>query len=176
MCCSQRYCESSNHGWRNARLTDVERSRVLEMVNSKCFIDLALIQRFVQLLNERIHLCSPSTSYRILEENAQVKERRHLARHPARVIPELVATAPGHVYSWELTKPAGRIKCTYFACYVMLDIYSSYITDDHESVERAVDLMKKIGAHGISTIAHADRGIAPTSKIVAMSLADFHNA
>ncbi len=152
------------------RLTDAERARVLEVVNSKRFIDLAPIQIFAQLLDEGTYLCSISTFYRILEENAQVKERRRLARHPTRAIPELVATAPGQVYSWDITKLAGPIKGTYFDCYVMLDIYSRYIigahVNDHESGELAVDLMKEIfGVHGIPNVVHADRGTAMTSKV-----------
>jgi transposase InsO family protein len=115
--------------------------------------------------------------YRILGENAQVKERRRLARHPARSIPELVATAPGQVYSWDITTLAGPIKGTYFDCYVMLDIYSRYIigahVNDHESGELAVDLMKEIfGVHGIPNVVHADWGTAMTSKTVATLLAD----
>ena len=159
------------------RLTDAERARVLEVVNSKRFIDLAPIQIFAQLLDEGTYLCSISTLYRILTENAQVKERRRLARHPARAIPELVATAPGQVYSWDITKLAGPVKGIYFDCYVMLDIYSRYIigahVNDHESGELAVDLMKEIfGVHGIPNVVHADRGTAMTSKTVATLLAD----
>ena len=67
---------------------------------------------------------SISTIYRILTANAQVKERRRLARHPARAIPELAATAPGQVYSWDITKLAGPVKGAYFDAYVMIDIYS----------------------------------------------------
>jgi putative transposase len=58
--------------------------------------------------------------------NHQVRERR-LARHPARVRPELVATAPGQVFSWDITKLAGPVRGIYFDAYVMIDIYSRYI-------------------------------------------------
>jgi hypothetical protein len=50
-----------------------------------------------------------------------------LARHPAQVCPELVATAPRQVYSWDITKLAGPVKGTYFDAYVMIDIYSRYL-------------------------------------------------
>jgi hypothetical protein len=56
-----------------------------------------------------------------------VRERRRLARHPARVRPELVATGPGQVFSWDITKLAGPVKGKYFDAYVMIDIYSRYI-------------------------------------------------
>jgi len=161
------------------RLTDVERFRVLEVVNSKRFIDRAPIQVLCQLLDEETYLFSISTFYRILEENAQVKERRRLARHPSWAIPELVGTAMGQVYAWDITKLAGPIKGTYFDCYVMLYLYSRYIigahVNDHESGELAVDLMKeKFGVHGIPNVVHADRGTAMTSKTVITLLADLN--
>ena len=68
-----------------------------------------------------------STIYRILNENKQVKDLRRQARHSARAIPELVATGPGQVFSWDVTKLAGPVKGKYFDAYVMIDIYSRYI-------------------------------------------------
>ena len=81
------------------RLSDIERARILTVVNSADCVDLAPIQIYARLLDEGIYLGSISTIYRILAENGQVKERHRLARHPARAIPELVATGPGQVYS-----------------------------------------------------------------------------
>ena len=100
-----------------------------------------------------------------------------MARHPARTIPELVATAPGQVYSWDITKLAGPIKGTYFDAYVMIDIYSRYIVGAHvhaaESAVLAAEMMKEIfGVHGIPQVVHADRGTSMTSKTVAALLAD----
>ena len=106
------------------KLTDVERAEVLAVVNSPRFVDLPPIQIYAQLLDEGVYLGSISTIYRVLTANLQVKERRRLARHPARAIPELLATGPGQVYSWDITKLAGPVKGTYFDAYVMIDIYS----------------------------------------------------
>jgi putative transposase len=159
------------------KLNDVERAHILEVVNSTEFIDLAPIQIYAQLLDEGIYLASISTIYRILAENQQVKERRRLARHPARVKPELVATGPGQVYTWDITKLAGPVKGTYFDAYVMIDIYSRYIVGvhvhAHESGLLAVEMMKEtFGIHGIPQVVHADRGTSMTSKTVAALLSD----
>ncbi|TFD37078.1 hypothetical protein E3T37_12495 [Cryobacterium sp. TMT2-10] len=81
------------------RLDVLARARILTVVNSARFVDLPPIQIYAQLLDEGVYLASISTIYRVLAENKQVKERRRLARHPARAIPELVATAPGQVYT-----------------------------------------------------------------------------
>jgi hypothetical protein len=88
---------------------------------------LAPLQIYAHLLDEGVYLCSVSTMYRVLTENKQVKERRRLARHPAAVCPELVATAARQVYSWDITKLADPVKGTYFDAYVMIDIYSRFI-------------------------------------------------
>lgn len=154
-----------------------ERAWILHVVNSKRFMDLAPIQIYAQLLDEGIYLCSISTFYRILAKNRQVKERRRLARHPARQVPELIATGPGQVFTWDITKLPGPIRGKYFDCYVMIDIYSRYIVGAYvhayESAVLAVEMMKEIfGIHGIPEVVHADRGTSMTSKTVAALLSD----
>jgi transposase InsO family protein len=96
---------------------------------------------------------------------------------PSTVCPELVATAPRQVYSWDITKLAGPVKGTYFDAYVMIDIYSRYLVGvhvhAHESGVLAKELMEQIfTVHGIPQVVHADRGTSMTSKTVAALLAD----
>jgi transposase InsO family protein len=109
------------------RLSGAERKRVVATLDSPRFVDQPPLQVYAQLLDQDTYLCSVSSMYRILGEHSQVRERRRLARHPARVRPELVTTAPGQVYSWDITKLAGPVKGTFFDAYVMIDIYSRYI-------------------------------------------------
>lgn len=159
------------------KLTDLERCLVLAVLTSDRFVDLAPLQIYAQLLDEGFYLCSVSTMYRVLRDNAQVKERRRLARHPAKVCPELVATAPRQVYSWDITKLAGPVKGTYYDAYVMIDIYSRYIVGvhvhTHESGVLAKELIEQVFAvHGVPHVVHADRGTSMTSKTVATLLAD----
>ena len=159
------------------KLTDLERRRVLDVLTSDRFVDLAPLQIYAQLLDEGLYLCSVSTMYRVLRENTLVAERRRLARHPAKVCPELVASAPRQVYSWDITKLAGPVKGTYFDAYVMIDIYSRYIVGvevhAHESGVLARELMEQIfTVHGVPQVVHADRGTSMTSKTVAALLAD----
>jgi transposase InsO family protein len=159
------------------KLTELERRRVLEVLTSDRFVDLAPLQIYAQLLDEGLYLCSVSTMYRVLGENTLVAERRRIARHPAAVCPELVATAPQQVYSWDITKLAGPVKGTYFDAYVMIDIYSRYLVGvhvhAHESGVLARELMEQIfTVHGVPQVVHADRGTSMTSKTVAALLAD----
>jgi len=159
------------------KLTALERRRVLDVLTSDRFVDLAPLQIYAQLLDEGLYLCSVSTMYRVLGENTLVTERRRQARHPAKVCPELVATAPRQVYSWDITKLAGPVKGTYFDAYVMIDIYSRYIVGvevhAHESGLLARELMEHVfTVHGVPQVVHADRGTSMTSKTVAALLAD----
>ena len=92
-------------------------------------------------------------------------------------MPELVATGPGQVYSWDITKLAGPTKGLYYDAYVMIDIYSRYIVGarvhPHESGPLAVDMMRQVfDLHGTPHVVHADRGTSMTSKTVAQLLAD----
>jgi transposase InsO family protein len=159
------------------KLTEMERRRLLEVLNGERFVDLAPLQIYAQLLDEGVYLCSVSTMYRVWRENTLVAERRRVARHPAKACPELVATAPRQVYSWDITKLAGPVKGTYFDAYVMIDIYSRYIVGvevhAHESGFLARELMEQVfTVHGVPQIVHADRGTSMTSKTVAALLAD----
>jgi putative transposase len=159
------------------KLSDAERAHVLAVLNSPRFVDMAPLQIYALLLGEGVYLCSVSTMYRVLRENTQVKDRRRQATHPPRAVPELVATGPRQVYTWDITKLPGPVRGQYFDCYVMIDIYSRYIVGAHvhncESGPLAVDMMTEVfHVHGVPNVVHADRGTSMTSKTVADLLAD----
>jgi putative transposase len=159
------------------RLSAAERAAVLAVLTSEEFVDATPVQVYATLLDRGTYLCSVATMYRILAQNAMVVERRRQARHPARAVPELVATAPGQVYTWDITKLAGPAKGTYYDAYVMIDIYSRYIVGAQvharESGPLAEEMMRGVfGIHGIPQVVHADRGTSMTSKSVATLLAD----
>jgi transposase InsO family protein len=158
-------------------LTPEEKARVLEALDSPAFVDAAPAQVYAALLDQGIYVGSISTMYRILREHAQVVERRRQARHPARTRPELVATGPGQVYAWDITKLKGPVKGCYYDAYVMIDIYSRYIVGAkvyaREDGELAAEMMREVfGVHGIPHVVHSDRGPAMTSKSVADLLED----
>lgn len=159
------------------KLSPAERVRVLAVLNSEEFMDHAPLQVYAALLERGVYLCSVSTMYRILREHDQVRERRRQARHPAQKVPELVATGPGQVYTWDITKLPGPVKGIYYDAYVMIDIFSRYIVGAYvhprEAGPLAEEMMKEIfGIHGIPQVVHADRGTAMTSKSVAQLLED----
>ncbi|MEK8141830.1 DDE-type integrase/transposase/recombinase [Streptomyces sp. M10(2022)] len=119
-----------------------------------------------------------STMYRILREKGQSGEHRRQATHPARAVPELVATGPSQVFTWDITKTSGPVKGTWYHAYVITDIFSRYIVghtvERAESAVRAEELIREaIDRNGIvPQTVHADRGTSMTSKKVSQLLID----
>jgi len=156
------------------RLSDPERANILDVLNSERFVDLAPSQVYARLLDDGIYLCSVSTMYRILRTAGAVLERRRQRRHREYKKPELLATAPNQVWSWDITKVRGPEKLVYFHLYVIIDIYSRYVVGwlvaDRESGALAEALIQeccnrqKIEHNQL--IIHSDRGAAMKSKPV----------
>jgi len=123
-------------------LTSEERTAVLTQLNSPRFADQAPRQVYAKLLDEGTYLCSVRTMYRILEDNQSVRERRNQLSHPEYQKPELLATGPNEVWSWDITKLKGPEKWTYYYLYVIIDIHSRYVraqSADHSQRPRSVD-------------------------------------
>jgi putative transposase len=106
-------------------LSSGERQQLLEVLNSARFADKSVAQTWATLLDEGVYLASMSTMHRVLRAAGQCGERRRQAAHPPRTRPELVATGPGQVWSWDITKLRGPARGQYFDLYVILDIYSA---------------------------------------------------
>ena len=157
-----------------------ERQAVLDVLHSERFVDQSPAEVHATLLEEQRYLCSPRTMYRVLATAHEVRERRAQARHPAYTTPELVATGPNQVWSWDITKLKGPIPYLYFSLYVILDLFSRYVVGwmvaMHESAHLAERLIEQtcgtqgIGPHQLTI--HADRGAPMRSKLVALLFSD----
>ncbi len=161
-------------------LSEVERKELRRVLNSEEHVDEAPATVYAKLLDEGTYLGSVPTMYRVLRAHDEVHERRRQATHPAAKKPELVATRPNEVYSWDITKLLGPAKWTYYYLYVILDIYSRYVPGwmvaHAENAKLAEALLadtvtKQDVARGQLTI-HADRGSPMVAKPVAFLLAD----
>lgn len=161
-------------------LSAAEREAVRSVLNSEDFVDKAPATVYHELLDEGVYLASTSTMYRILRAHDEVHERRRQATHPARVKPELVASAPNQVWSWDITKLLGPAKWTYYYLYVILDVYSRYAVGwmlaERESAALAerllADTIVKQHVEADQLTIHADNGSSMASKPVAFLLAD----
>ena len=161
-------------------LAVTERATVLDVLNSERFADQAPAEIHATLLDEGTYHCSVRTMHRILAENNQVRERRNLLRHPAYAKPELLATGPKQVWSWDITKLRGPGKWNYFQLYVIIDIFSRYVVGWIVATVESATLAEKFIADtytkekivpGTLTL-HADRGPSMKSKPVEFLLAD----
>ena len=157
-----------------------ERQTVLDTLHSERFLDQAPAQVHATLLDEGTYLCAPRTMYRLLDTAGEVKERRDQVRRPHYAAPELLATRPNEVWSWDITKLLGPAKWTYFYLYVILDIFSRYVVgwmlaprDSATLAERLIaETCAKQGIQAGQLTIHADRGSAMRSKPVALLLAE----
>jgi putative transposase len=144
------------------------------------FVDQAPASIYATLLDEGRYLCSVPTMYRVLRVENEVRERRRQATHPATVKPELLATRPNEIWTWDITKLLGPAKWTYFHLYVIIDIYSRYVPGWLLATRETADLAERLLGETIrkqhvvadQLTIHADRGTSMASKPVALLLAD----
>jgi putative transposase len=161
-------------------LREEEKVEVHQTLTSERFWDCSPREVYASLLDEGIYLCHWRTMYRILEEHGEVQERRNQLQHPVYSRPELLATAPNQVWSWDISKLKGPFTWTYYYLYVILDIFSRYVVGwmiaDCESGELAKELITVTCAKqeidlGQLTL-HSDRGSPMQSKTVGQLLID----
>ena len=157
-----------------------ERQAVLKVLHAPRFVDQAPAEVFATLLDEKEYLCSERTMYRILVENREVQERRAQLRHPAYAAPQLLATRPNELWSWDITKLLGPAKWTYYYLYVILDVFSRYTVGWMVAYREAAVLAERLiretctrqGIEPGQLTLHADRGSSMKSKPVALLLSD----
>ncbi len=162
------------------KLTEAERQRVLAVLRSPEYCDLAPAQVWARLLDDGVYLCSISTMYRLLAIAGENRERRRQRTHPAKKKPELIARRPNQVWSWDITKLQGPERGVYYELFVILDIFSRYVVGWMVSPAETGELAEAfiadtLATHGIGRdqlTLHADRGTSMTSKPVAQLLVD----
>lgn len=159
-------------------LSEAERVEVFAVMHSERFADRAPATIYATLLDEGIYLCSVSTMYRLLRTNDELQERRRIARRPQYHKPELVATAPRQVFSWDITKLRGPHKGEWFSLLVMLDIFSRFIVGwmlvrraNAELAQHFIaQTMEREGIQPGQVVLHADRGTEMTAQPVSVLL------
>lgn len=157
-----------------------ERSAIRALLNSERFMDKAPRQIYAALLDEGQYLCHWRSMYRILQDFAEVRERRNQRQHPVYRKPELLAEGPNQVWSWDITKLRGPAKWTHFALYTVIDIFSRFIVGwmiaEHESAELAKQLIATAAANQHiqpeQLTLHADNGKPMKAKTLALLLSD----
>ena len=172
--------KASSKSSRPWALSTEERQEVLDVLHSEEFINKAPAQVYTALLDRGKFLCSTRTMYRILHDNDEVRERRNVRRHPKYKKPELLATEPDQVWTWDITKLKTFQKFSMFYLYVIIDIFSRYVVGwmvaYKESATLAKHLIEETCAKQMVTenhlTIHADRGSSMKSKVVEQLLID----
>lgn len=162
------------------KLSHAERQAVVDVLHSERFMDASPHTIYATLLDEGVYHCSVRTMYRILEQEGEVRERRRVVPRSHYTKPELLATAPNQLWSWDITKLKGPAKWNYFHLYVILDVFSrcvvGWMVADRESATLAKTLIEETCTRQQiprdQLILHADRGSSMKSKAVALLLAD----
>jgi putative transposase len=160
-------------------LSAEERSLVMTTLNEARFCNLAPAEVYATLLDEGKYLCSERTMYRVLKANCQVRERRNLLRHPQYTAPELMASKPNQLWSWDITKLKTFVKSQYLHLYVIIDVFSRYVVGwlvaDRESGDIAQGLIEQTcerqGIKPGDLTFHADNGPAMVAQPVVFLLA-----
>ena len=134
-------------------LSETERGEVFDTLCSERFVDRSPAEVVATLLDEEVYLCSERTMYRVLASEVPVQERRAQRTHPEYKKPELMATAPNQVWSWDITRLLGPKKWSYYYLYVIMDIYSRYVVGwmvaDRENSALAGRLIQQSCQHGV---------------------------
>lgn len=159
-------------------LSGEEKQQVLNLLHGDRFIDKTPYEAFNALIDAGEYYCSTRTMYRILEAQDESSDRRIQRNHRDAIKPELIATKPNEVWSWDITKLRSDRKWTYFYLYVVLDIFSRYVVGwmiaDCESKELARRLIQKSalkqGIQPQQLTLHSDNGPSMTSHTVSQLL------
>jgi transposase InsO family protein len=161
-------------------LSAAQRKEVLDVLHAPRFADQAPAEIYAALLDEGVYRCSIRTMYRILNHNAEIRERRAQLRHPVYQKPELLAERPNEVWSWDITKLKGPAKWRYFYLYVIIDIYSRRVVGWCVADAESAVLFKALFDDAITKhrvppgqlTLHADRGGPMKAKATALLLSD----
>ena len=161
-------------------LSEAERAEVLRVLCSARFVDASPGEVHATLLEEGVYLASELIMYWILRSQRAVRERRAVRRHPSYPRPDLVATGPNQVWTWDITKVRGPDRRVWFHLYVIIDIYSRYVvgwmlasSESGSLAERFIaETLKKEGVERGTLTLHSDRGTSMRSRTVAEMLDD----
>ena len=161
-------------------LTKPQEKEILDVLHSEPYVDKAPAQVWASMLDQGMVLCCVRTMYRILAAKGEVRERRDQRRHPRHTKPQLEATAPRQLWSWDITKLRGPEKRVFFCLYVVLDVFSRYVVGWLISARECSELAKQLFEETCEkeaivpgeVTAHSDRGSPMKAKSTAVFMAD----
>jgi transposase InsO family protein len=153
------------------KLSEPEKDVIVAALQLPGIESLPIKVAHATLLDQGICLASPSTFVRVVKERG-VQRKSGARREQKAKRPELVATAPGQVWCWDITWLNAFLKGTYFYLYMAIDMYSRKVVAwevfAKEDGTLARDLFAQaLEAEGIAPgqiMIHADNGKPMRSK------------
>jgi putative transposase len=131
---------------RNA-LTDEERNQVIKVATSLEFRDLSPKQIVPRLADKGIYWASESTFYRVLAAAQMMTHREPSQPRKHHKPNEYIASAPGQVWTWDITYLRASVQGAFYYLYLILDIFSRKIVAaevrEVESSELAEGLVER---------------------------------
>ena len=128
-------------------LTAQQRKRVLDVLTSERFRDHSPRQIVPSLADEGVYVGSESTMYRILHRERLLAHRERSRPPTHHRPPELVASAPNAVWSWDITYLRGPVRGSFFYLYLIEDLYSRRIVGwevrEEESADHSAKLVER---------------------------------
>lgn len=148
------------------KLSDEERAKIMQLVNSLEFRDLSPQQIVPLLADRKIYVASEATVYRLLRQQGQLTHRQRSRPKTARRPREHAASGPGQVWSWDITYLRSPVRGVFFYLYLILDVWSRKIVGaqvfDQECSEHATELfLATCAAEGLDPkklVFHSDNG------------------
>ena len=136
------------------KLSEEERRIIIKTACEKRFRDCTPYEIVAILASEGRYIGSESSIYRVLRSEGKLRHRgevRHGKKSPRP--PEMVATGPNQVWSWDITYLKTTVTGIYFYAYMIIDIWSRKIVGwaihHHESADLARELFKSL-AHSMN--------------------------
>ncbi len=158
-------------------MSEAETAEVLAFLGEDRFADLSVQQVFWRVFDEGHYVASQRTWYRIAARHRLSGDRRRQSSHPPRTIPELVATGPNQVWSWDITRIKIKVQKSALHLYLIEDVFSrkcvGWRLEQRERDELAADLVQtSVDAEDATPhTLHADGGPSMTSNVLRERLA-----
>lgn len=153
-------------------LTPAEQDLIVAQLARDDLIDLSVGEAFAVTLDSGTYIASRSSWYRVAAARKLSGDRRRLASHPPRTIPEQVAYQVGDLWSWDITKLPTPTRGRFFEFYVVLDVFSRYVVswrvEERESDALAKEMFESaFNRHNMRpTVVHSDGGPSMTSSTI----------
>ena len=147
-------------------LSPAERAAIIETANSPEFRDLSPKQIVPRLADQGVYLASESSFYRVLHAEGLMAHREPSRPRTNKKPNAYVATAPGQVWTWDITYLRGPTRGSFLYLYLTVDIFSRKIVSADVHAEESMDLAatmvecscEREGVDPTRLVLHADNG------------------